>query len=124
MWNKARSDTGKPVDILLVPTMPHTALPHQLSSRWVGYTKLFNLLDYTALSFPAGKVSKELDPGSVVDLDYTPRNPLDAYNWDHYDLATMDGHDVGLQIVGRRFDEEKVLGVAQQIQKLLKAQFE
>lgn len=120
MWNKARSNTGKPVDILLVPTMPHTALPHRLSSRWVGYTKLFNFLDYTTLSFPAGKVSKFLDPVSVADTGYSPRNSLDAYNWDHYDLPTMDGHDIGLQIVGRQFDEEKVLGAAQQIQHLLR----
>jgi len=30
----------------------------------------------------------------------------------------MDGHHVGLQIVGRRFDEEKVLGAAKQFERL------
>ena len=89
MWNSMRSSSGKPVDVLLVPTMPHTALPHR-GCRWVGYTKLFNVLDYTALSFPAGKASKELD-----------------------------GHHVGLQIVGRRFEEEKVLGAAKQFESIL-----
>lgn len=116
MWNKARSPLGRPVDVLLVPTMPHTAAPHR-TCRWVGYTKLFNFLDYTALSFPAGKASKALD--GALPTDYKPRNPLDAWNWEHYDIDTMDGHSVGLQIVGRRLEEEKVLGVAQQIEKLL-----
>ena len=32
----------------------------------------------------------------------------------------MNGHPVGLQIVGRRFEEEKVLGVANVFEALLK----
>lgn len=112
-----RSVTGRPVDVLLVPTMPHTALPHR-GCRWVGYTKLFNLLDYTALSFPAGRASKQLD-GKPLQR-YEPRNAHDAWNWERYDCESMDDHHVGLQIVGRRFEEEKVLGVAQQIDCLLK----
>ncbi|KAH7000845.1 amidase [Macrophomina phaseolina] len=119
LWNSIRSPSGRPVDILLVPTMPHTAVPHR-SCRWVGYTKLFNILDYTSLSFPAGKVSKQLDEGGVLK-SYDPRNSLDAWNWELYDLEKMDGHDIGLQIVGRRFEEEKVLGAATQIERILKA---
>jgi amidase len=110
MWNSMRSASGRPVDVLLAPTMPHTALPHR-------YTKLFNVLDYTALSFPAGKASKELD--GDLPLDYAPRNAHDAWNWERYNPEEMDGHSVGLQIVGRKFEEEKVLGVARQFESLL-----
>jgi amidase len=116
MWNNMKSADGRPVDVLLVPTMPHTALPHR-GCRWVGYTKLFNFLDYTALSFPAGKASKDLDP--QVAPGYVPRNAHDAWNWERYDPEAMDGHFVGLQIVGRRFEEEKVLGAAKQVESLL-----
>lgn len=119
MWDAMRSKSGRPVDLLLVPTMPHTALPHR-TCRWVGYTKLFNFLDYTALSFPAGKASKDLDLKSGSALAYIPRNTHDAWNWANFDIETMHDHHVGLQIVGRRFEEEKVLGAAQQIQRLLK----
>ncbi|KAL1963160.1 hypothetical protein VTN77DRAFT_8593 [Rasamsonia byssochlamydoides] len=28
-WNAARSTSGKPVDVLLTPTMPHTSVPHR-----------------------------------------------------------------------------------------------
>lgn len=112
-WDRARQP---PVDILLVPTMPHTAVAHG-SCRWTGYTKLFNFLDYTALTFPAG-VADGIDIGRAKP-EHSPRNPIDAANWDLYDPAAMCGLPIGLQIVGRRFDEEKVLGVAAQLQKLL-----
>lgn len=96
--------------------MPHTALPHR-GCRWVGYTKVFNILDYPSLVFPAGKVTKDLD--GDISREYVPRNSNDAWNWERYDPETMDGHHVGLQIVGRRFEEEKVLGAAQQVEQLL-----
>ncbi|EXJ83636.1 hypothetical protein A1O1_07260 [Capronia coronata CBS 617.96] len=118
MWNNARAPSERPVDILLVPTMPHTAVPHR-SCRWVGYTKLFNFLDYPALSFPAGKVTKGLDPDVLPEVE--PRNPLDAWNWQTYDLDLMDGLDIGLQIVGRRLEEEKVLGAALQVRRLMES---
>jgi Asp-tRNA(Asn)/Glu-tRNA(Gln) amidotransferase A subunit family amidase len=50
---------------------------------------------------------------------YQPRNDQDLWNWGIYDPETMDGHPVGLQIVGRRLEEEKVLGVATVFEKLL-----
>lgn len=116
LWNSIKSASGKAVDVLLVPTMPHTALPHR-GCRWVGYTKVFNILDYPSLVFPAGKVTKNLD--GDISREYVPRNSIDAWNWERYDPETMDGHHVGLQIVGRRFEEEKVLGAAQQVEQLL-----
>lgn len=119
MWNAMKGSSGRPVDVLLVPTMPHTAIPHR-TLRYPGYTKLFNFLDYPALSFPAGNVSKALDPPSPVE--YEPRNAADAWNWSLYNIEKMDGYSVGLQIVGRRMEEEKVLGVAHQIQKLLRTE--
>ncbi|KAH7041519.1 amidase [Microdochium trichocladiopsis] len=116
MWNAMKSSSGRPVDVLIVPTMPRTAVPHR-ALRWPGYTKLFNFLDYTALSFPAGKASKVLDPS--LPTGYEPRNATDAWNWGLYDIEAIDGHSVGLHIVGRRLQEEMVLGIAHQIQKIL-----
>ncbi|CEI63574.1 unnamed protein product [Fusarium venenatum] len=116
MWNTVRSPSGKMVDLLLVPTMPHTAVPHTCC-YWAGYTKVFNLLDYTALTFPAGKANKELD--EKYNVTYEPRNDIDARVWGLYDALAMEGLPVGLQLVGRRFEEEKVLGAMTQIEKLL-----
>ncbi|KAI6754709.1 hypothetical protein HG530_012461 [Fusarium avenaceum] len=116
MWNNTLSSSGRMVDILLVPTMPHTAVPHG-SCRWTGYTKVFNILDYTALSFPAGRADKKRD--WCYFKEYTPRNEIDEWNWGLYKPEEMDRRHVGLQLVGRRFEEEKVMGAAKQIERLL-----
>lgn len=101
--------------------MPHTAVPHR-RCRWVGYTKIFNFLDYPALSFPAGKVDKQID--AELEEGYVPRNEQDVWNQKQYDLEIMHGHHVGLQLVGRKFEEEKVLGAAQQVEQLLRGHVE
>lgn len=83
----------------------------------MGYTKIWNVLDYTALAFPVTTVSAEKDP--IPSTPYEPRGEMDEWNWNLYDPITMDGHPVGLQLVGRRFEEEKVLGAAKVIEKVL-----
>ncbi|KAF2187166.1 amidase [Zopfia rhizophila CBS 207.26] len=121
LWNSTVSPTsGKTIDVLLTPVMPHSAVPHR-KCRWVGYTKVFNFVDYSALVIPAGRVEKNRDALSGKDLSYQPRNELDEWNWRLYDAESMDGMSIGVQIVGRRLEEEKVLGVGKVIDRLLKA---
>ncbi|KIW39567.1 uncharacterized protein PV06_08169 [Exophiala oligosperma] len=119
-YNTKWDDAG--VDVLLSPVAGHAALPHGCF-RYTGYTKVWNFLDYTALSFPWTIVSKHLDSHDVNATSTTDRdrsaglsNPFNAYNRRLYDLASMDGLPVGVQIIGRRFDEEKVLAVAEILQ--------
>jgi amidase len=95
LWNSTRSETsGKQIDILLAPVMPHSAVPHR-KCRWVGYTKVFNVVDYPVVVIPAGQVSKELDGASKMN-SYQPRNILDEWNWNLFDPITMDGMPIGL----------------------------
>ncbi|KAI1090260.1 amidase [Rostrohypoxylon terebratum] len=119
-WNKIRSPkAGKPADVVLMPPMPHAAVPHR-SCRWVGYTKIWNVLDYSALVIPAGKICS-LD-GSVI-WDHTPRNVTDEWNarvWtQNKDKMIELGLPVGVQIAGRKLEEEKVLAVGAVIDELL-----
>ncbi|KAJ5232287.1 amidase signature domain-containing protein [Penicillium chermesinum] len=115
-WNKTRGSTsGRKVDILLAPVAPHPAVPHN-SVRWVGYTKVWNFLDYPALAFPVTTVSKDID---IPDPLYKPRNPTDEWNWNLYDPEKMHGHPVGLQIISQRLQEEKVLAAAKVFETLL-----
>jgi Asp-tRNA(Asn)/Glu-tRNA(Gln) amidotransferase A subunit family amidase len=114
-WNAVQSRSGKPVDILLCPTMPHSAVPHR-SVRWVGYTKIWNLLDYPAVTFPVDQVRADRD--RLPDELYCRRNELDEWNWGLYDPLRMDGYPINLQIVGRKLEEEKVLGAATVIEKI------
>lgn len=117
-WNNAKSpSSGRVADIILAPTMPHTSVPHR-SCRWVGYTKVWNILDYSAITFPVTTVDPKVD---VLPVEpYEPRNDLDKWNWELYDLNTMAGHPVNLQIIGRKLEEEKVLGAALVVEKLLR----
>jgi Asp-tRNA(Asn)/Glu-tRNA(Gln) amidotransferase A subunit family amidase len=51
--------------------------------------------------------------------NYVPRNDLDKWNHGLYDPQLMDGLPIGLQIIGRRFEEEKVLGVAKVLERVV-----
>ncbi|OGM41577.1 acetamidase [Aspergillus bombycis] len=113
-WNAIRSPSGKPVDILLAPTTPHPAVPHR-RLRWVGYTKIWNLLDYPAVTFPVDEVRVAVDS---VQKTYQPRNELDAWNWDLYDAKAMEGHPINVQVIGKKLNEEKVLGAATVIERI------
>ncbi|KAH8732676.1 amidase signature domain-containing protein [Phaeosphaeriaceae sp. PMI808] len=117
-WNATKSiKTGKNIDILLAPVMPHSAVPHR-TCRWVGYTKVFNFVDYSAAVIPAGHVSKEHDGSAKTDVQ--PRNMLDEWNSNLFDPEAMDGMPIGVQIIGRRLQEEKVLGAAKAIDDILR----
>ncbi|KAF2460147.1 amidase signature domain-containing protein [Lineolata rhizophorae] len=118
-WNGSAAHTadGRPVDVLLTPSMPHTAVPHR-TCRWVGYTKVWNFLGYAAVCVPAGRVEREKDPKERPQ--YEPRNEADAWNWELYDLEQMEGLPVSVQVVGRKLEEEKVLGVAEVVERVVR----
>ncbi|KAF1937439.1 amidase [Clathrospora elynae] len=121
LWNSTTSPTtNKPIDILLTPVMPHSAVLHR-KCRWVGYTKVFNFVDYPAVVLPAGQVSKALDSEAARTMcAYQPRNSLDKWNWRTFDVDLMHGMPIGVQVVARRLQEEKVLGAAKVIDEILK----
>ena len=126
-WNTARSPvSGRTADVLLLPTMPHTSVPHR-SCRWVGYTKVWNTLDYPALILPAGRV-EAADCAAEWPVDTAPRNEADAWNaqlWtdNKADMLRL-GLPVGLQVVGRKLEEETVLAAGAVIDELVRGQRE
>lgn len=79
-WNASTGLTksGKMVDLLLTPVMPHVAVPHR-GCGWVGYTKVWNVIDYTAGVVPnVGFVDREVDKKE----QYETRNDMDRWNWE------------------------------------------
>ncbi|PTB68546.1 amidase [Trichoderma citrinoviride] len=121
-WKSVTSPaTGRTVDALLMPVMPHAAVPHG-ATRWTGYTKVWNLLDYVALAMPAGKVEAE---DCEAEWDFEPRNETDEWLggiWrDRGEEMAELGLPVGVQIVGGRLEEEKVLAVGKVLDDLLRA---
>lgn len=120
-WNSLRSPkTGRQADVLLMPPMPHSAVPHG-RCRWVGYTKIWNFLDYPALVIPGGKVS-QVDVGTAFEK--SPRNELDGWNrtvWESHkdEMASLE-LPVGVQLICRKLEEEKLLAAGEQLDRLLR----
>ena len=121
LWHATKgAKSGKPIDMLLAPVMPHSALPHR-KCRWVGYTKVFNVVDYPSVVLPAGEVSEELDAEAAATMgEYTPRNALDEWNWASFDLKGMSGMPIGVQVITGRLEEEKALGAARVVDEVLR----
>lgn len=100
------------------------------TSRYWGYTSVYNLLDYSAAVFPAGRV---LDSdGSAPDLgasaNHGKKSPVDLLQQAYRGFWFEEGEGgqvagperyrfapVGLQLVGRRLEEEKVLGMVRAV---------
>lgn len=112
VWNDTATGTNGTgelegmVDVILCPVGPGAAPPLDCARYW-GYTAQWNLLDYPGLVFPVTKVDPTID---VVEHDYKPMNEKDEYNHQLWKLGPekYKGAPVSLQLVGRRYEDEKV----------------
>jgi amidase len=106
------------VDFVIAPTYAGVA-PKPATVQYWGYTSLWNILDYTCVTFPSGIIADEsLDR---VDEEYEPRNEYESYEYALYDAAKSDGLPVGLTLAGRRYTEEEALKASKVIAKALAA---
>ena len=106
----------------------------------IAYTECINLMDYSVAVIPVTKADKSID---LFDNDYTPLNEKDKRNWQSCksmsriplrrstcfplahvnrqdDLEAYDGAPVGLQIVARKHEEEKVWAIAKIVDSAVK----
>ncbi|KZS93299.1 amidase [Sistotremastrum niveocremeum HHB9708] len=113
-WNATAgvTSTGRPVDAILCPVAPTLAPPHG-TTRWWGYTSYWNLVDYPSVVFPTGHLSSEdFSTSRAAELPIAPaRNDIERYIRDQWSPQTYNGAPIALQLVGRRHEEEKLLGV-------------
>ncbi|KAK8103645.1 amidase [Apiospora kogelbergensis] len=116
-WNKVNFDVLITVPNA-TPAVPHGAMKDAVSS--CGYTFLFNILDYTSGVMPVTHVDMSLDT-----LDCTPQsNGVAQGAYKHYDGKVMHGLPVGVQVVGRRLDEETVLTAMERIEEALEHKYQ
>lgn len=105
-WNEREALINGSIDCLLTPVGP-SAAPRHNTAKWWGYTSIWNLLDYPAAVFPVTTVDLIKD---VPETDYQPRNTLDEENYRLYTSAEVYAKaPIGLQIICRRYNDEKVL---------------
>ncbi|KAJ1300062.1 hypothetical protein OPQ81_011182 [Rhizoctonia solani] len=120
-WNDtaSRSKSGRPLDAVLCP-VSYTLAPAHHTARWAGYTTYWNLLDLPDVAFPSGK---PFDASTWVaqEAPLQPRNPLEAIFQGHWEPKKFDGVPIGLALVGRRLQEEKLLGVLKQVEEAVNA---
>ncbi|KAJ5396674.1 hypothetical protein N7509_004787 [Penicillium cosmopolitanum] len=115
--------TTSGIDALIMPTTPWVGYKPWTwvkSSAYVGYTSIWNLLGYAALSVPITNVSREQDMPDQEWSDHVPRNSGDRFNKEQYDINLVEGMPVGVQVVGGRFGEEKCVAVAKAIEQAMR----
>ncbi|KAF2453815.1 putative general amidase GmdA [Lineolata rhizophorae] len=112
-WNSTASQTPskRMVDAIIAPVSQFPAARPNKYGHY-GYTIWANLLDLTAVVIPVLRARKDID---VVDAGYKPRNDSDRQAYESYDPEVYDGAHVGLQLVGHRLQEEKMLAIAEYV---------
>ncbi|KFA79080.1 hypothetical protein S40288_07026 [Stachybotrys chartarum IBT 40288] len=109
------------VDFLLTPPNATPAVPHGGMHDAVsscGYTFLFNLLDYTAGVLPVTHVDRAKDQ-LPPSFSLRKLNGVAQGAYKLYDADAMHGLPVGIQVVGRRLQEEKVLAIMKRVEDAL-----
>ncbi|EKM61669.1 uncharacterized protein PHACADRAFT_248414 [Phanerochaete carnosa HHB-10118-sp] len=123
-WNstEARTRTGRPVDAVLSPVAPTLAPPHD-TTRWWGYTSYWNLMDYSAAVFPVGRLDADeyraRDVSADIVLPSDSRNPTEEFIRAQWAPQTYHNAAVSLQLIGRRLNEERVLGMLRKVEDAL-----
>ncbi|KAF9256401.1 amidase signature enzyme [Marasmius fiardii PR-910] len=114
MMNKEELDFVLSVPNAL-PAVPHDGM--KMGVQGVGYAVLFNMLDQTAGVLPVTHVDPVVDQ---VSQPTKARNIIEENLYRMYDPVKMAGLPVGVQIVGRRLQEEKVLEGMKLVEALLR----
>lgn len=81
-----------------------------------GYTRSINVLDYTAITIPVGFVNENDETWERDDF----QSDHDREVWEYYDKSLMLGKPISLQIICKRYEEEKVIGLVERLSKLFR----
>lgn len=74
------------------------------------------MLEYPGAAFPVSVVDQEID---VKDTTYLPMNDQDKFNHDLYSPERYVDAPIGLQLVTRRFEDEKCLAILEVIEQAM-----
>ena len=117
-WNSTAllTKSGKPVDAIICPANPFAAARPE-KHRYVMYTMWVNVTDYSAIVLPVTTCDKNIDK---ANSDYKPVDERDQVIHESYDPEIYHGAHVAIQLVGRRYQEEKMIALADYVSKALK----
>ncbi|KAI5824202.1 amidase [Schizophyllum commune Tattone D] len=118
-WNGSANitSTGRPIDALIMPATSNPAKERGVAYPY-GYGNLSPVLDLTTGVFPVTRVNSSVD---VVNASFVPLNDADKTNQALYDdPKTWENAPVGLQLIGRRLEEEKIVAMLKVVESALK----
>ncbi|PTB71699.1 amidase [Trichoderma longibrachiatum ATCC 18648] len=111
-----RPDGGRPLDGILFVNAPHTALPFD-KFIWLAFTSIVNLVDWTGISIPLNEtVDKRLEVPMPLEECYSD---LDRSIHELYDAERFHGLPLAVQLLGQRFEDEKLLALADELYPVL-----
>jgi amidase len=116
-WNSTaeKTGTGRPVDGVVCALAPYPAARPEMY-KYYGLSTWVNMLDYTSVVVPVTNADKSKDQ---YEQGYKPISEQDKEVVEAYDAEIYDGAHVSVQIVGRRYTEEKMLAVAEYVGGLI-----
>ena len=122
-WNRSvtMTKTGRPVDGLLSPihALPCYPTDFRLSP---GYTAVINLLQLSSVIVPVTRVDSRLDQQTDAFRALPVLNEFDGLHKKFYEgPEQFENCPVGLQVICRRSEEEKALGMAMVLEKALQS---
>jgi amidase len=104
----SQTGTGRPVDAVLAPVSNLASCPHNRND-YVGYTTQWNLLDQPVVVMPITHVDPAKDKAHKLSNAFPGE---DQHYWDYYDENKWTGLPVNLGLVGKRLQDEELLGLA------------
>ncbi|KAF2736543.1 acetamidase-like protein [Polyplosphaeria fusca] len=98
------------LDAILAPTTPFATVENG-GFKHVGYTGVYNIVDYATVSFPSGVVADKDKDQSLSE--HTPLSQTCKEIHQEYNAELVHGMPVNLQLVAKRLEEEKVLAMTE-----------
>lgn len=121
-WNATATPDKPPMDGIIMAVAPWAAprLGETQRNFYIGYTAVFNFLDFTSCTFSVTWADKNID--DPVDMKaFHQLSEIDGRIQAEYDRDFYHGAPVSLQLAGRRLEEEKVLDMVEIVANALKA---
>ncbi|KAI3339038.1 amidase [Ustulina deusta] len=105
------------IDAILAPVTPFSSVEHG-KFKHVGYTGIYNILDYAAMAFPTG-ITVDGAVDALQDDAPQPLSDLDQVIRSEYNATVVHGMPVNLQLITQRLEEEKCIEMCKVIIKAL-----
>ncbi|KAF9652291.1 amidase signature enzyme [Thelephora ganbajun] len=123
-WNKSLNENN--LDFILALPFPTPAIPKNSTEKATFMSAagcfIYNFLDYSAGCMPVTFVDKDIDSLPTdfkFSKEYDHMNDITRALHELYDADAMNGLPVGVQVIGRRLEEEKVLAGMKVIKEAL-----